>query len=103
MVTLGTRLREMRKEFRKWSPESGFTAISTHYDMADIIFGGRIASMIKGTPNHKKNIRLVLGKIKTEVSMDEKFHSWLLKKTMRQIREAVEFSYFQTPPKKQGD
>ena len=102
MVTLGSLLREIRKTLKNWRPETGFNATRLNYSPADIIFGARVAAILKKDPDHRKNVKVTLLQIKKEAMLDKTFNCWLLNISMKKFCEVVEFSYFPVPIKKES-
>lgn len=98
MTALDERLLSLQRMLKTWTPENGFKATNLRFTVADIIFGRRVAAMLRQTPSHSTNTGEVIAKIRREAQLDEKFESWLLQTSVTRLRDVVEFSYFRLPP-----
>ncbi len=82
---------------RTWTPETGFQATDLEFTPADIIFGARIASIIRNTPQHATHSGEITMKVRREAT-DETFESWFLAISLPRLRDVIEFSFFRQPP-----
>lgn len=99
-IASGTRLRELRRLLREWTPSRGFKQTNLRFTTADIMFGGRIARLIQNTPEHRRNYGKIVARVKEHMHQDQKFESWIRRISIDKLQNVIEFSYFPTPPKR---
>ena len=98
MSTLDERIKKIREMLQTWSTKNRSTSRRLNFSPADIIYGKRVASIIRQTPDHKNNVSDVVSKILREEMLDEMFREWLLEIEISKLRNVVEFSFFHLPP-----
>lgn len=99
MTDLVARLRGLRRMLQIWKPQTGFRATNLSFTPADIIFGKRIAVMIRQVPDHCQNAHKVVELVSREALADRQFRAWLSQTANGRLREIIEFTYFQVPPR----